>query len=249
MPGPKDLAAPRYVVVEGVIGVGKTTLVNKLTERLDARSVFEEFEDNPFLPSFYRDKEAFAFSTQLFFLMSRFRQQERLAQGDLFQRITLSDYLFDKDRIFALLTLEQHELALYERLFDVLRVQVPKPDLVIFLKADLDVVLTRIEARGRAYELGMDPEYIRALGAAYASFFADYRECPVITVDTTRCDFRTDEEAVKRLVSQVSGTALPGARSLQPEEDRRDLFSRGDDGAPRPRYTDGASTQGQAQEV
>lgn len=249
MPGPKDLAAPRYVVVEGVIGVGKTTLVNRLAEHLGARSVFEEFEDNPFLPSFYRDRDAFAFSTQIFFLMSRFRQQERMAQGDLFQRITLSDYLFDKDRIFALLTLEAHELALYERLFDVLRVQVPKPDLVVFLKADLDVVLQRIEARGRTYELGMDPEYIRALGASYARFFSEYRECPVITVDTTRCDLRTDEEALNRLVSQVSGTALPGARELRGEQKSLDLFSRGEDGGARPRYTDGASTQGQAQEV
>lgn len=200
MTASKAVARERYVVVEGVIGVGKTTLVNRLAARLGARTVFEEFEENPFLPSFYRDRDAFAFSTQIFFLMSRFRQQEVLAQGDLFRRVTFSDYLFDKDRIFAVLTLQHQELALYERLFDVLRCQVPRPDLIIYLKADLDVILERIESRGRSYELGMDPEYIRALAAAYSRFFSEYRECPVVTVDTSRCDFRNDDPAVDRLV-------------------------------------------------
>lgn len=212
----------RYVAVEGVIGVGKTTLVNKLAAKLSGRTVFEEFEENPFLPHFYRDREAFAFSTQIFFLMSRFRQQDILAQGDLFKKYTFSDYLFDKDRIFAVLTLESHELALYERLFDVLRGQVPRPDLVIYLKADLDVVLDRIEARGRSYERGMDPEYIRALGEAYQRFFATYDECPVLTVDTTRFDLRTDDRALNRIANIVQG--LP--QDAQNEPAQQDLFAR-----------------------
>jgi deoxyguanosine kinase len=217
----------RYVVVEGVIGVGKTTLVQRLGEHLAARTVFEEFEENPFLPHFYRDREAFAFSTQIFFLMSRFRQQEILAQGDLFRRVTLSDYLFDKDRIFAVLTLARQELALYERLFDVLRAQIPQPDLVIYLKADLDVVLDRIESRGRSYELGMDPDYIRALGAAYTRFFATYDGCPVLTVDTSQHDLRTDQRALERLALAALGQESDV--SLGAESANLDLFRPGAD--------------------
>ncbi|MFO0724553.1 MAG: deoxynucleoside kinase [Myxococcota bacterium] len=206
------MAGPhRYVVIEGVIGVGKTTLVERLARALSARKVFEEFETNPFLASFYKDKESFAFSTQVFFLMSRFRQQETLAQGELFSITTLSDYLFDKDRIFALLTLRADELSLYERLFSVLKVQVPRPDLIIYLKADLEVVLSRIAARGRSYEADMDPEYIRALGEAYSAYFAEYEACPVITVDTSKVDLRDDERALARLVEliQTGGTNAP----------------------------------------
>ncbi|MCC7386834.1 MAG: deoxynucleoside kinase [Deltaproteobacteria bacterium] len=214
--------ARRLVVVEGVIGVGKTTLVQRLAQRLNGRLVFEEFEENPFLPDFYRDREAFAFSTQIFFLMSRFRQQEVLAQGDLFHQVTLSDYLFDKDRVFALLTLERHELALYERLFDVLRVQVPKPDLVIYLRADLEVVLARIAARDRPYERGMDPEYIRALSEAYGRFFSSYDECPVVVLDTTDRDLRTDDATIDRLAAVVLRGR--GGGTLDQESSTLDLF-------------------------
>ncbi len=198
------------MVVEGVIGVGKTTLVQRLAHRLRARMVFEEFEENPFLADFYKDRDAFAFSTQIFFLMSRFRQQELLAQGDLFHAHTLSDYMFDKDRLFAILTLGSHELQLYERLFDVLRVQVPKPDLVIYLRADLGVVLQRIAARGRSYETNMDPEYMRQLAAAYDRHFAEHTSSPVITLDTSRVDLRADEAMVDTLVEVIR----TGARAL-----------------------------------
>lgn len=203
----------RYVVVEGVIGVGKTTLVQRLAARLGGRMVFEEFEENPFLPDFYRDREANAFSTQIFFLMSRFRQQELLAQGDLFHAHTLSDYMFDKDRLFAMLTLGSHERQLYERLFDVLRVQVPRPDLVLYLRADLGVVKSRIAARGRSYEANMDPEYLRALAAAYDQFFAGYTASPLITLDTSRVDLRADEATVEALVELIrtGGRALPAS--------------------------------------
>lgn len=194
---------PRYVAVEGVIGVGKTTLVKELGRRLDGRLVFEQFDENPFLADFYRDRAAFGFSTQIFFLMSRFRQQEVLAQGDLFARYTFSDYCFDKDRVFALLNLSGPELGLYERLFDVLRVQVPQPDFVIHLRADLDVILERIAARGRPYELDMDPSYIREVAGAYADFFASYRECPTLTIDTSQVDLRHDEETLDRIEAAV----------------------------------------------
>jgi len=203
------------VVVEGVIGVGKTTLVHQLARHLSGRTVLEEFEENPFLPDFYRDRRAFALSTQLFFLMSRFRQQEVLAQGDLFMRRTVSDYLFDKDRIFAQLTLADHELAIYEQLFEVLRPQIPQPDLVIFLRAEHETVMRRIAHRGRDYEKDMDPEYIRDLADAYSHFFAGYRETPLLTIDTSRVDFRRPGPALDEVLEVVRSGAVP--RALEAE--------------------------------
>src|SRR5437764_1949135 len=139
----------RYIVVEGPIGVGKTTLTRALSKRFGARSVFEIVEENPFLANFYQDRNKFAFQTQLFFLLSRFKQQQSIFQQDLFSQVTVSDYLFAKDRIFATLTLTPAELALYDRVFDELAVRVMKPDLVIYLRADLPVLLGRIKKRGR----------------------------------------------------------------------------------------------------
>jgi deoxyguanosine kinase len=193
----------RYIAVEGVIGVGKTTLVERLARRLSARMVFEEFEENPFLAQFYQDREAYAFSTQLFFLMSRYRQQELLAQGELFRTFMLADYLFDKDRIFANLTLGRHELALYERLFSVLEARVPRPDLVIYLHADLDVTLARIRERGRSYEQSIDPQYLRSLDEAYRAHFRAYVSAPVVSIDTTHLDFRAEGPALEALVHAI----------------------------------------------
>ncbi len=211
------LARQKYVVVEGVIGVGKTTLVHNLAEQLSGRLVLEEFEDNPFLADFYKDKAAYALSTQLFFLMSRFRQQEVLAQGELFQNYTISDYLFDKDRIFALLTLEKHELSLYEQLFEVLRPQTPRPDLVIYLKADHETIMQRIATRGRDYERDMDPGYNKALAQAYGRYFTEYDACPVLTIDTTHVDFRGPSPALTRVlqaVDELQSSAFMSAESL-----------------------------------
>lgn len=207
MAGP--VSTNRYVVVEGVIGVGKTTLVHQLARRIRARTVLEEFEENPFLPDFYRDRRAYALSTQLFFLMSRFRQQEALAQGELFVRRTVSDYLFDKDRVFAELTLANHELAIYGQLFEVLRPQIPQPDLVIFLKADHETVMERIAHRGREYEKDMDPEYIRDLAASYVRFFSSYQDTPLLTIDTSRVDFRRPGAAIDEVVQIVEDGAVP----------------------------------------
>ncbi len=194
---------PRYVVVEGVIGVGKTTLVHQLARKLRARMVLERFEENPFLADFYRDQAQNALPTQLFFLMSRFRQQEQLAQGDLFAQMTVADYMFDKDRLFALLTLSSQELAIYEDLFSVLRPQVPQPDLIVLLRADHDETLRRIADRGRSYELNMDPDYITKLSEAYQAFFARYTQCPVLTLDTSAVDLRADQAAVDEVVAAV----------------------------------------------
>ena len=192
------------MAIEGVIGVGKTTLVKQLTKRYRAREVYEQFEDNPFLPDFYRDRDAYAFSTQIFFLMSRFRQQEHLSQGDLFNKLTLSDYFFEKDHIFAKLTLKDHELRLYERLFDVLRVQCPTPDMVIYLHADHDVIMNRIAERGRDYEKDMDPDYIRSVAAGYHSFFQTNSKFPVLSIDTSNIDFRTNTKAIELVVRSIN---------------------------------------------
>jgi deoxyguanosine kinase len=214
----------RYIVVEGVIGVGKTTLVHHLTRRLQGRAVLEEFEENPFLPDFYRDRRAFALSTQLFFLMSRFRQQEVLAQGDLFRSHTISDYMFDKDRLFALLTLEEHELGIYERLFEVLRPQVPTPDLILHLFADHRTVMRRIMERGRDYELNMDPAYIEQLARAYHELFRTWDRCPVVGIDTRRIDFRQGSPALEQLLDVIVHGRDPGPLTATRDEDPNRRF-------------------------
>ncbi len=202
-------------MVEGVIGVGKTTLVHQLARRLQARMVLERFEDNPFLHDFYRDPEANALPTQLFFLMARFRQQEELLQGDLFAQMTISDFMFDRDRLFALQTLNPQEMAIYEDLYAVLRPQVPQPDLVVLLMASHDETLRRIADRGRSYERNMDPGYIARLSEAYRAYFAHYTHCPVLTLDISAVDLQADQAAVDEVVSAIRTGQRP---SLMPAE-------------------------------
>jgi deoxyguanosine kinase len=190
---------PRYIVIEGPIGVGKTSLVNILTKQLKARSIFEIVEENPFLASFYTDRQKHAFQTQIFFLLSRFRQQQELFQQDLFAQVTVSDYLFAKDRIFASLTLDPNELALYERVFDLMGPRVVKPDLVIYLQARMEVLLARIKKRGREFERKFDAEYLGQICRSYNDFFFHYTETPLLVVNTSDIDFvgnQGDQEAL-----------------------------------------------------
>ncbi len=179
----------RYVTVEGCIGVGKTTLTRLLSEALGARTVLEIVEENPFLPEFYQDKVAHAFKTQMFFLLSRFKQQEALLQGDLFQGTVVSDYLFAKDRIFAELTLSASEMALYDQIFRALSSKVRSPDLVIYLHAPMDVILERIARRGRPFERDIERQYLEDLVGAYGRFFQRFDEAPVLTIDTADLNF------------------------------------------------------------
>ncbi len=184
----------RYVTIEGCIGVGKTTLTHLLSKTLQARTVLEVVEENPFLADFYKDPKAHAFKTQMFFLLSRFKQQEGLLQSDLFQGVVVSDYLFAKDRIFAELTLSPSEMGLYDTIFTALHARIRSPDLVVYLHAPMEVVLERIARRGRAFERDIDRGYLESLVDAYGRFFANYDDAPVLMVDTTDLNFPTREE-------------------------------------------------------
>ncbi len=193
----------RYIVVEGPIGVGKTRLVERLSTRFKARCILESPEENPFLHRFYQDRKKYAFQTQLFFLLNRYQQQREIRQIDLFNQITLSDYLFVKDRIFAYLNLDENELALYERIFALLDGRISKPDLVIFLQAKPEKLLARIRSRDLEYEREIDIEYLRALSQAYNTYFFHYEESPLLVVDTTEIDFVNREEDLENLIREV----------------------------------------------
>ncbi len=201
--GPQD---HRYIVVEGPIGVGKSSLTNILAERYRARRVMEVVEENPFLSSFYDDRDKYAFQTQMFFLLSRFKQQQALFQQDLFNTVTVSDYLFAKDRIFAHLTLDPNELSLYERMFEELGPRVTRPDLVVYLQARIDVLLARIKKRGREFERKFDPTYLEDLCTAYNEFFFHYNDTPLLVVNTSDIDFVNNPEDLENLINIVRTT-------------------------------------------
>ncbi len=192
-----------YVVIEGVIGVGKTSLAKLLAERMNARLVLEEVEENPFLEDFYRDPAHYAFQTQIFFLLSRYRQQMEFPQQDLFQEKTVSDYLFDKDKIFAYINLNEKELSLYERLWSFLHQDVPKPDLVIFLQANTETLMHRIRERNRSYERAISSEYIQRLNEAYNYFFFHYSDSPLLVVNTAKIDFVHNPDDLEDLLNQI----------------------------------------------
>ncbi|MDQ3266027.1 MAG: deoxynucleoside kinase [Myxococcota bacterium] len=196
----------RYIVVEGPIGVGKSSLTNILSERFKARKIMEVVEENPFLSSFYSDRAKFAFQTQMFFLLSRFKQQQDLFQRDLFSAVTVSDYLFAKDRIFATLTLDENELALYDRVYDALGTRVAKPDLVIYLQARQDVLLHRIKKRGREFERRFDPQYLEDLTRTYNDFFFHYSDTPLLVINTSDIDFVNNQDDLENLLSVIRKT-------------------------------------------
>jgi deoxyadenosine/deoxycytidine kinase len=195
----------RYIAVEGPIGAGKTTLAERLGTRLDATLVLEE-TDNPFLADFYADRPGAALQAQLFYLLNRHRQQTALRQADLFSQIMVSDYLFDKDKIFAYLNLDDNELFIYQRLYDLLARDVPAPDLVIYLQSPTDVLLRRIRNRRAAPEpapFEPDADYMKELNEAYHHFFFHYNATPLLVVETSEFDSEVSDEALDDLVKQI----------------------------------------------
>jgi deoxyguanosine kinase len=193
----------RYIVIEGPIGVGKTSLTRLLAKEFNARLVLEKPEENPFLSHFYQDRKKYAFQTQIFFLMNRFQQQREMTQLELFNQVTLCDYLFAKDRIFASLNLDDDELALYEQIFNLLSGQIPSPDLVIFLQTRPEVLLHRIKSRNISYEKEIDLEYLKALTEAYNYYFFHFDQTPLLVVDTSEIDFVNRREDFDQLIREI----------------------------------------------
>jgi len=199
-----------YIAVEGPIGVGKTSLVQLLGKKLGAKMVLEEYDNNPFLEDFYDDPERFAFQTQLFFLMNRYRQQQDLRQVDMFHNLLITDYMFVKDRLFASLNLDDKELSLYDTVANLLERNVLKPDLVIFLQADTQTLMRNISGRGREFEANMSFDYLDALSQVYNEYFFKYSDTPLIIINTSNIDFVNNdadlEEVIKYIREPVSGT-------------------------------------------
>jgi deoxyadenosine/deoxycytidine kinase len=205
------LSRKNYVAIEGVIGVGKTTLATLLSKTWGAHLKLEVVEENPFLAKFYSDMRGYAFQTQLFFLLSRHKQQLELKQFDLFMEQVVSDYLVAKDRIFANLTLDDNELALYTRLADLVERSIPKPDVVVYLQASTEVLMERIHKRARDFERDMSKDYIAALNEAYNYFFFHYDDTALIVVNTNEIDFVENtadfEELSREIEEHTAGTA------------------------------------------
>ena len=196
----------RYIAVEGPIGVGKTSLAKMLAEHFDGKIVLEAIEENPFLSRFYQEPEKYAFPTQVFFLLSRYRQQQELLQQDLFRRIAITDYLFHKDRVFAQLTLGDDELFLYEQIYSLLEPRIRRPDLVIYLQASPQVLSQRIRGRRLDYERGITPDYLVRVSEAYQKFFFRWQASPLLVVDTSRIDFVHRKEDFSLLLKEIGHT-------------------------------------------
>ncbi|MBX3007782.1 MAG: deoxynucleoside kinase [Melioribacteraceae bacterium] len=193
----------RYIAIEGVIGAGKTSLAQKLSERLSAILILEEFEENPFLEKFYDDRKRFAFQTQMFFLINRYKQQQQMNQQELFAKHIVTDYIFDKDRIFAYMNLNGEELKLYESLFPLLEREIPKPDLVIFLQSSIDRLVSNVKLRGRNFEKNLTRSYLTELSEAYNNFFFKYNNTPLLIVNTSEIDFVNDDDDFDELFKQI----------------------------------------------
>lgn len=219
------MARHPYIAIEGVIGVGKTTLARLLKPELGGELLLEEFEENPFLSDFYADRARYAFQTQIFFLLSRYRQQVDAIPQALQRGPLISDYTFAKDSLFAHLNLSGHELAVYQQLYAALNKNIPRPSLVVYLRADLDVLMARIAARDRPYERNMDPDYIEQLRLAYEQFMAEYQEAPVLPIDTNNLDIvqNPDDRAyvIQRIKSALEygiyQAPLPGVEAAVAE--------------------------------
>ena len=206
---------PYHIAIEGTIGVGKTSLAGILGDRLEAKLILEEFEENPFLVEFYKDSDRFAFQTQLFFLLSRYRQQQQLQQTDLFTKTLISDYMFVKDRLFAALNLDDKEMSLYNAVARILEKNVASPDMVIFLQSDTDRLMQNIKLRGREYEKLIDWKYIDALNQMYNEYFFRYDDSPLLIINTNDIDFVNNKDDLEEVIEFIR-TPGEGTRYFNP---------------------------------
>lgn len=197
------MADIRYIAIEGVIGAGKTSLAQKLSEKLGANLILEQFEENPFLEKFYEDRKRFAFQTQMFFLINRYKQQQQLNQQELFSKYIVADYIFEKDKIFAYLNLSGEELKLYESIFPLLERDIPKPDVVIFLQSSTDRLVTNVKSRDRKIEKNLTRGYLTELSEAYNNFFFKYNDTPLLIVNTSDIDFVNRDDDFDELYTQI----------------------------------------------
>ncbi|NQT27706.1 deoxynucleoside kinase [candidate division KSB1 bacterium] len=197
------MGALNYLAIEGVIGAGKTSLAERVSEKLNGRLVLEQSEDNPYLEDFYREPKRYAFQVQLFFLLSRYRQLVNLPQQDLFHPFLIADYLFAKDKIFAYLNLEERDLVLYDRVVNLLETDLTKPDLVIYLQTSAERLIDNIKQRNRKFEKQISTDYIKRLNNAYNEFFFRYSNTPLLVINTTEIDFVKNEEDLDDLIAQI----------------------------------------------
>jgi deoxyguanosine kinase len=195
-----------YIAIEGPIGVGKTSLAQALGLRIGARIVLEDTDSNPFIARFYQDPEKYAFPVQLYFLLTRYNQQRQLAQQDLFAQATVTDYLLAKDRIFARLNLDPDELVLYEGVYRLLDGQLARPDLVVYIRARVEVLAERLRKRNRTFERHISMEYLESVSAAYRDFFFYYDETPLLVVDSSEIDFVEDPGDLEDLLREIDRT-------------------------------------------
>jgi deoxyguanosine kinase len=206
-----------YIAVEGPIGVGKTSLAEKLAREINARLVLEDADNNPFLPRFYQDPDKYAFPAQLYFLLTRYNQQRDLLQRDLFAQATVADYLFAKDRIFAAMNLLPDELKLYEGVYKLLDAEMAKPELVVYVRASIEVLAERLRKRNRDFERYISYEYLERVSAAYRDFFFYYDEAPLLVVDTSEIDFVANPGDLAELVREIDN-AGPGTQHFVPRK-------------------------------
>tara|TARA_Y100000591_G_scaffold291184_1_gene277551 strand:+ start:515 stop:1156 length:642 start_codon:yes stop_codon:yes gene_type:complete len=192
-----------YIAIEGPIGVGKTSLSKLIGEKLGARLVLEEFEENPFLSEFYKDPERYAFQTQLFFLLQRYRQQHELRQVDMFQNLVIADYMFIKDRLFASLNLNEKEIELYDTVANLLEKNIIKPDLVIYLQGSTSSIMKKIVDRGRSIEKNITSDYVDALSQVYTEYFFRYQETPLVIINTDNIDFVNNENDFNEIINFI----------------------------------------------